>query len=136
MVPVAFEYHRAGSVAEALSLMAQHGEDAKVIAGGHSMVPAMKLRLSTPTTVIDLGGVSDLKHITDKGDHIAIGAMATHWMVESSDVIAAKAPALRDAAASIGDVQVRNRGTIGGALAHSDPAADYLVQSWLWTQVW
>ena len=125
MVPVAFEYHRAGSVAEALSLMAQHGEDAKVIAGGHSMVPAMKLRLSTPTTVIDLRGVSDLKHITDKGDHIAIGAMATHWMVESSDVIAAKAPALRDAAASIGDVQVRNRGTIGGALAHSDPAADY-----------
>ena len=67
MVPVAFEYHRAGSVAEALSLMAQHGEDAKILAGGHSMVPAMKLRLSTPTTVIDLGGVSELKYITDKG---------------------------------------------------------------------
>lgn len=125
MVPVAFDYHRASSVAEALSLMAQYGEDAKILAGGHSMVPAMKLRLSTPENVIDLGGIAELKSITDKGDHIAIGAMATHWMVEASDVIAAKAPALRDAAAAIGDVQVRNRGTVGGALAHSDPAADY-----------
>jgi carbon-monoxide dehydrogenase medium subunit len=125
MVPVAFDYCRASSVNEALALLAQHGEDAKLLAGGHSMVPALKLRLAEPTTVIDLGGIPALKQITDKGDHIAIGAMATHWMLESSEVLKTKAPALQQAAAAIGDVQVRNRGTIGGALAHCDPAADY-----------
>jgi carbon-monoxide dehydrogenase medium subunit len=125
MVPASFEFHRASSVDEAIALMQQHGEDAKVLAGGHSLVPAMKLRLATPERLIDLGGIQGLKYITDKGDHIAVGAMATHWMLESSSVVQQKAPALSQAAGAIGDVQVRNRGTIGGALAHSDPAADY-----------
>jgi carbon-monoxide dehydrogenase medium subunit len=85
----------------------------------------MKLRLATPGTLIDIGGISELKYINDKGDHLAIGAGATHWMIESSDLIQKKAPGLSQAAAQVGDVQVRNRGTIGGVLAHSDPQADY-----------
>ncbi len=125
MVPTSFDYHRASSVDEAIALMQQYGEDAKILAGGHSLVPAMKLRLATPERLIDLGGIEGLKYINDKGDHIAVGAMATHWMLESSSVVQQKAPALSQAAGAIGDVQVRNRGTIGGALAHSDPAADY-----------
>ena len=125
MIPAAFEYYRASSVVEALALMQQHGEDAKVLAGGHSLVPAMKLRLATPEKVIDIGGIGGLKGIQDRGDHLAIGALTTHWQLESSDVVQQKAPALSQAAGAIGDVQVRNRGTIGGALAHADPAADY-----------
>jgi len=125
MIPAAFEYYRASSVDEALALMQQHGEDAKVLAGGHSLVPAMKLRLATPEKVIDIGGIGGLKGIQDRGDHLAIGALTTHWQLESSDVVQQKAPALSQAAGAIGDVQVRNRGTIGGALAHADPAADY-----------
>nr|MCS5546016.1 xanthine dehydrogenase family protein subunit M [SAR324 cluster bacterium] len=94
-------------------------------AGGHSLVPTMKLRLATPETLIDIGGILELKYIEDKGDYLAIGSGTTHWMVESSDLIQQKAPGLSQAAAQIGDVQVRNRGTIGGVLAHSDPQADY-----------
>jgi carbon-monoxide dehydrogenase medium subunit len=85
----------------------------------------MKLRLATPGTLIDIGGISELKYINDKGDYLAIGARATHWNIESSDLVVQKAPALSQAAGQIGDVQVRNRGTIGGVLAHSDPQADY-----------
>ena len=125
MIPAAFEYYRASSVDEALALMQQHGEDAKVLAGGHSLVPAMKLRLATPEKLIDIGGISGLQGIQDRGDHIAIGALTTHWQLESSDLVQQKASALSQAAGAIGDVQVRNRGTIGGALAHADPAADY-----------
>ena len=112
-------------MSEAISLLQQHGEDAKIVAGGHSLVPTMKLRLATPGTLIDIGGISELKYINDKGDYLAIGAGATHWMIESSDLIQKKAPGLSQAAAQVGDVQVRNRGTIGGVLAHSDPQADY-----------
>ncbi len=125
MIPESFDYQRASSVSEAISLLQQHGEDAKIVAGGHSLVPTMKLRLATPGTLIDIGGISELKYINDKGDHLAIGAGATHWMIESSDLIQKKAPGLSQAAAQVGDVQVRNRGTIGGVLAHSDPQADY-----------
>ena len=125
MIPAAFEYYRASSVDEALALMQQHGEDAKVLAGGHSLVPAMKLRLATPEKLIDIGGISGLQGIQNRGDHIAIGALTTHWQLESSDLVQQKASALSQAAGAIGDVQVRNRGTIGGALAHADPAADY-----------
>ena len=125
MIPQSFDYQRASSVSEAISLLQKHGEDAKILAGGHSLVPTMKLRLATPGTLIDIGGISELKYINDKGDYLAIGARATHWDIESSDLVAQKAPALSQAAGQIGDVQVRNRGTIGGVLAHSDPQADY-----------
>ena len=125
MIPESFDYQRASTVSEAISLLQQHGEDAKIVAGGHSLVPTMKLRLATPGTLIDIGGISELKYINDKGDHLAIGAGATHWMIESSDLIQKKVPGLSQAAAQVGDVQVRNRGTIGGVLAHSDPQADY-----------
>ena len=125
MIPESFDYQRAGSVREALTLLKQHGENAKVLAGGHSLIPTMKLRLANPGTLIDIGGISELKYINDKGDYLAIGAGTTHWMGETSSLVQQKAPALSQAAEQIGDVQVRNRGTIGGVLAHSDPQADY-----------
>ena len=125
MIPVSFDYKRANSVSDAISLLQQHGENAKILAGGHSLVPTMKLRLATPETLIDIGGILELKYIEDKGDHLTIGSGTTHWMVESSSLVQQKAPGLSQAAAQIGDVQVRNRGTIGGVLAHSDPQADY-----------
>ena len=125
MYPSTFEYRRANTVSEAISLMQQLGEEAKILSGGHSLIPTMKLRLASPGTLIDIGGLSELKNIQDKGDHIAIGSGVTHWMLESSELVSNKAPALSQAAAAIGDVQVRNKGTIGGALAHSDPQADY-----------
>ena len=125
MIPESFDYQRAGSVREALTLLKQHGENAKILAGGHSLIPTMKLRLANPGTLIDIGGISELKYINDKGDYLAIGAGTTHWMVETSSLVQQKAPALSQAAGQIGDVQVRNRGTIGGVLAHSDPQADY-----------
>ena len=125
MIPVSFDYKRANSVSDAISLLQQHGENAKILAGGHSLVPTMKLRLATPETLIDIGGILELKYIEDKGDYLAIGSGTTHWMVESSSLVQQKAPGLSQAAAQIGDVQVRNRGTIGGVLAHSDPQADY-----------
>ena len=125
MIPESFDYQRAGSVREALTLLKEHGENAKVLAGGHSLIPTMKLRLANPGTLIDIGGISELKYINDKGDYLAIGAGTTHLMVETSSLVQQKAPALSQAAGQIGDVQVRNRGTIGGVLAHSDPQADY-----------
>ena len=125
MIPESFDYQRAGSVREALTLLKQHGENAKILAGGHSLIPIMKLRLANPGTLIDIGGISELKYINDKGDYLAIGAGTTHLMVETSSLVQQKAPALSQAAGQIGDVQVRNRGTIGGVLAHSDPQADY-----------
>ena len=125
MIPESFDYKRASSVSEAISLLQQYGESAKILAGGHSLVPTMKLRLTTPGTLIDIGGISELKYINDKGDYLAIGSGTTHWIIESSDLIQNKAPGLSQAASQIGDVQVRNRGTIGGVLAHSDPQADY-----------
>ena len=125
MIPESFDYQRAGSVREALTLLKQHGENAKILAGGHSLIPTMKLRLANPETLIDIGGISELKYINDKGDYLAIGAGTTHLMVETSSLVQQKAPALSQAAGQIGDVQVRNRGTIGGVLAHSDPQADY-----------
>jgi len=125
MIPESFDYQRASSVSEAISLLQQYGDSAKILAGGHSLVPTMKLRLATPETLIDIGGIAELKYINDKGDYLAIGAGTTHWAIESSDLVSQKAPALSHAAGQIGDVQVRNRGTIGGVLAHSDPQADY-----------
>jgi carbon-monoxide dehydrogenase medium subunit len=121
----AFDYHRANSVDEAIQLLQEHGEDAVLLAGGHSLIPAMKLRLSQPSNLIDIGRLKALKYIEDRGDYLAIGAATTHWEVESSDLVAQKAPLLAQTAGVIGDVQVRNMGTIGGSFAHADPAADY-----------
>ena len=124
MIPAAFEYVRASSAAEAISLIGQHGSDAKFIAGGHSLLPMMKLRLAQPAVLVDISRISDLSYIKDAGDHIAIGAMTRHMDVEKSSVLAQHAPLLAHAAGHVGDPQVRHRGTIGGSIAHADPASD------------
>jgi len=124
MIPAPFEYHRASSVTEALQLLTTLPE-AKLLAGGHSLLPMMKLRLVSPTHVVDLGRIEALRFIRRDGQVVVAGALATHWMVESSDVVRGAVPLLAETAAKIGDVQVRNAGTIGGSLAHADPAADY-----------
>ena len=124
MIPAAFDYVRAGSAAEAISLIGQHGSDAKFIAGGHSLLPMMKLRLAQPAVLVDISRISDLSYIKDAGDHIAIGAMTRHMDVEKSSVLAQHVPLLAHAASHVGDPQVRHRGTIGGSIAHADPASD------------
>jgi carbon-monoxide dehydrogenase medium subunit len=124
MIPAAFDYVRAGSAAEAISLIGQHGSDAKFIAGGHSLLPMMKLRLAQPAVLVDISRISDLSFIKDAGDHIAIGAMTRHMDVEKSSVLAQHVPLLAHAAGHVGDPQVRHRGTIGGSIAHADPASD------------
>jgi carbon-monoxide dehydrogenase medium subunit len=124
MIPAAFDYYRPGNLDEALRLLAQHPE-AKLLAGGHSLLPMMKLRLTAPSALIDLGKVPGLSGIREEGDRIAIGAMTTHAEIEHSEMLARRAPLLAETAAVIGDVQVRNCGTLGGAAAHGDPAADY-----------
>jgi carbon-monoxide dehydrogenase medium subunit len=127
MFPANFGYVAARSLDEALQLLNQHGEDAKLLAGGHSLLPAMKLRLASPRTLIDLGTVPGLSSVRLDGDKLAIGAMTVHADVGSSDLVRKHFPGLIDAASVIGDVQVRNRGTIGGSVAHADPAADFPV---------
>ncbi len=124
MIPAAFDYVRASSAAEAISIIGQHGSDAKFLAGGHSLLPLMKLRLVAPSVLVDVGRITDLSYIKDAGDHIAIGAMTRHMEVEKSAVLAQHAPLLAHAAGYVGDPQVRHRGTIGGSIAHADPASD------------
>jgi len=124
MIPAAFDYVRAGSADEAISLLASHGDDAKLLAGGHSLIPLMKLRLASPAVLIDVARLTDLSYIRDGGDHIAIGALTRHHDVEHSDVLKTEAPILAHVAGLVGDPQVRHRGTIGGSLAHGDPASD------------
>ncbi|MFN2461050.1 MAG: FAD binding domain-containing protein [Candidatus Velthaea sp.] len=125
MIPAAFAYYRASSVDEALQLLAQHGEDAKLLAGGHSLIPMMKLRLAVPSALIDIASIPEMNDITISGNRVTIGALATHARLAASDQLRDVAPALWDAANQLGDPQVRNRGTIGGASAHGDPSADY-----------
>jgi carbon-monoxide dehydrogenase medium subunit len=120
----AFNYHRAASVDQALALLEQH-DDAALLAGGHSLIPALKLRLAAPATLVDIGHLEELNYIRQQGGGVAIGAATTHHDVATSSVVAGQAPLLAQAAAVIGDPQVRNMGTIGGSLAHADPAADY-----------
>jgi carbon-monoxide dehydrogenase medium subunit len=124
MIPAAFDYVRAGSADEAVSLLSQHGDDAKLLAGGHSLIPLMKLRLASPAVLIDVGRLGDLSYIRDAGDHVAIGALTRHHDIEHSDVLKAEVPILAHVAGLVGDPQVRHRGTIGGSLAHGDPASD------------
>lgn len=125
MISNNFEYVRAGSVQEAVSLLSQHGEDAKLLAGGHSLIPAMKFRLSAPSTLIDVSGISEFSGIKKNDDRLEIGAFVTHRTVEFSDEVKRNCGVLAEAASQIGDPLVRNRGTLGGSLAHADPAADY-----------
>jgi carbon-monoxide dehydrogenase medium subunit len=124
VIPDAFDYVRAESAEEAIALIGQHGEDAKFLAGGHSLLPLMKLRLAQPSVLVDIGRLRDLSYIRDAGDHIAIGALTRHMDVETSDVLREHAPLLAHAASHVGDPQVRHRGTIGGSIAHADPASD------------
>jgi aerobic carbon-monoxide dehydrogenase medium subunit len=124
MIPAAFDYVRPSSLDEALGLLAKHGEDAKVLAGGHSLIPAMKLRLSQPKVVVDIGRIGDLRSIGERDGKIAIGALTTHFEIESSDLLGRSCPLLPEVAGKIGDVQVRNKGTIGGSCVHADPAGD------------
>ena len=124
MIPAAFDYVRAGSAEEAIRLIGEYGDDAKFLAGGHSLLPLMKLRLAQPSVLIDIGRISDLSYIRDAGDHIAIGALTRHMDLETSSVLAEHVPLLAHAAGHVGDPQVRHRGTIGGSIAHSDPASD------------
>ena len=124
MVSSSFDYHAPTSVAEAVSLLSQHEGNAKLLAGGHSLVPLMKLRLAQPEVIIDLGKISSMAYIEEKDGNLAIGAMTTYAQIESSDLVQRRVPMLAEAAGMVADAQVRNMGTIGGSLAHADPAAD------------
>jgi len=124
VIPAAFDYVRAESAEEAISLVGQHGDEAKFIAGGHSLLPMMKLRLAQPAVLIDIGRLTDLSYIRDGGDHIAVGALTRHMDVETSALLQEHVPLLAHAAGQVGDPQVRHRGTIGGSIAHADPASD------------
>jgi carbon-monoxide dehydrogenase medium subunit len=125
MYPATFEYHRPTTVDEAVRLLATHKDDAKLLAGGHSLIPLMKLRLTTPKHVVDLRRISALSGVREEGGAIVIGALTTHYTIESNASLKTKCPILPETAAMIGDPQVRNWGTIGGSLAHADPAADW-----------
>lgn len=124
MFPAPFEYHRPATLAEAVSLLRQKGESAKLLAGGHSLLPMMKLRLASPAHLIDIGRVPGLAGIREEGGAVRIGPMTTHEQLAGSDVLKAKWQALAEAASLVGDMQVRACGTIGGSIAHADPAAD------------
>jgi aerobic carbon-monoxide dehydrogenase medium subunit len=125
MIPAQFDYLTPKTIDEAVGLLAQHPDEAKILAGGHSLIPAMKLRLAMPQMLIDIGRIKDLAYIREEGGQIRIGAMTTHYQLESSDRLREICPLLPECAAQIGDVQVRNKGTIGGSIAHSDPAGDW-----------
>src|SRR5689334_19061335 len=125
MIAAQFDYKVPKSLDEAVSLLAADPDGAKILAGGHSLIPAMKLRLAQPQTLIDIARLKDLAYIREEGDQILIGATTTHYQIESSELLQKICPLLPECAASIGDVQVRNKGTIGGSVAHSDPAGDW-----------
>ncbi len=125
MIPVAFDYERAGSADEALALLAEHGDEAKLLAGGHSLLPVMKLRLAYPSVLVDIGRLSDLSYVRDAGDHLAIGALTRHRDLEINPLVQEHAPLLAHATGHVGDPQVRHRGTFGGSLAHADASGDH-----------
>ena len=124
MIAAPFDYVRANTLDEAVGLLAQN-EDAKILAGGHSLIPAMKLRLAQPPLLVDISRIKDLTYIREEDGQIRIGAMTTHYQIESSDLLKGICPLLPDCASHIGDLQVRNKGTIGGSVAHADPAGDW-----------
>jgi len=124
LIPAPFTYRRAATVDEAVTLAARGGEDVKFLAGGHSLLPLMKLRLVVPPELVDIGGIGELSHISEADGHVRVGALATHDQVAGSALLRRELPLLAHAAGRVGDPQVRHRGTIGGSLAHADPAAD------------
>jgi carbon-monoxide dehydrogenase medium subunit len=124
MIPAPFEYVAAESAEHAISLLVARGEDAKLLAGGHSLLPMMKLRLATPEVLIDIGGLTELSGVAADGDELVIGATTRHADLAASQLVRSEAPLLAYAAAQVGDPQIRHRGTIGGSLSHADPAAD------------
>ncbi len=124
MIPAAFDYRRAESVDAAVALLAEHGDDAKLLAGGHSLLPLMKLRLAAPSVLVDIGRLADLSYVRAEGDRVSIGALTRHRDLETSEVLQTHAPLLAHVAGQVGDPQVRHRGTIGGSIAHGDPASD------------
>jgi carbon-monoxide dehydrogenase medium subunit len=124
VIPAAFDYRRASSVDEAVSLLVEHGDDAKLLAGGHSLLPLMKLRLAAPPVLIDIGRLGDLSYVREQGDRLAIGALTRHRDLEINAILHRHAPLLARVAGQVGDPQVRHRGTIGGSVAHGDPASD------------
>jgi aerobic carbon-monoxide dehydrogenase medium subunit len=124
MIPAAFDYVRADSIDEAIALLAEHGEDAKLIAGGHSLLPMMKLRLAFPSVLIDIRRLPGTSYVRVEGDEVAIGALTRHRDLVGSAVLRAEAPLIAEVASHVGDPQIRNRGTIGGSVSHADPAAD------------
>lgn len=124
MIPASFDYYAPTSVEEAIRLLQQHGDDAKILAGGHSLIPLLKLRLTEPKVLVDIGRIPGLSYIRANNGEVAIGALTTHHTLETSELLKQQLPFVAEAAAQIGDVQVRNRGTIGGSLVHVDPGAD------------
>lgn len=125
MFAAPFEYARPKTLDEALALLARHGDEAKLLAGGHSLIPAMKLRLAQPALVIDIARIDALRRVEERDGRLVIGALVTHAEIAANRTLAASCPLLGEAAAAIGDLQVRNKGTIGGNLVHADPAADW-----------
>ena len=125
MIPAAFEYARASSVEEAAKLLNKYGDEAKVLAGGHSLIPLMRLRLAQPKALVDINGIKDLDHIKESGSKLHIGALTRHVTIQNSAVVKQKLPILAEVAGEVGDNQVRNMGTIGGVMAHADAAGDY-----------
>jgi carbon-monoxide dehydrogenase medium subunit len=125
MIPATFDYVAPRTLPEAVAELVKHGQEAKVLAGGHSLIPLMKLRLSTPSFLVDIGRINNLNYIREEDGHIVIGALTTHHDIQFSELIRRKLPLLSSAASQIGDPQVRNRGTIGGAAAHADPFGDF-----------
>jgi aerobic carbon-monoxide dehydrogenase medium subunit len=125
LIPAAFEYSRASSVDEASKLLNKYGEDAKLLAGGHSLVPLMRLRLAQPTALVDINGIKELDHINESGGKLHIGALTRHVTIQTSSVVKDKLPLLAEVAGEVGDNQVRNMGTMGGVIAHADAAGDY-----------
>ena len=124
MIPASFDYLRAGSVSEAITMLSDHGDDAKLLAGGHSLLPLMKFRLATPAVLVDIGHLRELSFVRDEGGHVAIGALTRHHDIANSPEVRAAAPVLAHVAGQVGDPQVRHRGTIGGSIAHGDSASD------------
>jgi aerobic carbon-monoxide dehydrogenase medium subunit len=124
VIPAAFDYEVAESADHAVSLLGQHGEDAKLLAGGHSLLPLMRLRLAAPSVLVDIGRIGELNYVRDGGDHVAVGALTTHEQVHFSELLQRECPILAHTAGEVGDPQVRHRGTVGGSVAHADPASD------------
>ena len=124
MIPAAFDYQRADSKEQAISLLKEHGDEAKLLAGGHSLIPLMKYRLAAPGVVVDVGRIDELSYVRDEGNYLAIGALTRHREIETNEMVLANSGLLAAATKQVGEPKVRHRGTIGGALAHGDPASD------------